>query len=347
MASTALMMNVPASKRTPGTPMMGMAAGATGERRWETLANARVLDGEYMRVVMLPAIRVCYQVDPLVADMLRHAKPDFDFRKDLWRVVLAEVPSGEMLSVKKDSQDYKDLEGLGCEMRDNMLVTAAGALAAVNAVVRTGGANAEATAAVKAAIAALAEVDRKITESFVSSQRTSAPAIMPPPPAPPVAPVVSAAAAAASPAASSATAAAAAAAAQALAGPRTKRDHMNRLIQMMNEMRSQTLELKLLLQCTQQDLAMLKQTGYTPQHPVPFVPPSPGMLQQPPTAAATATINMMATSLAHCAPTSDDDECVLRSAQNGFTTILKFLSPKQTVLFILFLEDTLRQYGRT
>jgi hypothetical protein len=61
---------------------------------------------------------------------------------------------------------------------------------------------------------------------------------------------------------------------------------------------------------------------------------------------ATATVGVMANQLARCAPTSPDDDCVLRSAQNGFTTILKFLTPKQTVLFILFLEDTLRQYGR-
>ena len=114
--------------------------------------------------------------------------------------------------------------------------------------------------------------------------------------------------------------------------------------------KAQTAELRVLLQCTQQDLAVLRSQQRLQQHApavvtaAAAVPSSPTESQQQ---TATALTTAVTTQIAKCATATDDDECVLHSAQNGVTTILKFLSPKQTILFLAFLQDIIRQYSRT
>jgi hypothetical protein len=213
----------PTPTTTPTPAPTTTAAAAASERRWELLPLARVLGRDYLRVVLMPGARVCYQVDPLVSDMAKRARPDVDVRRSLWRMVMTEFPSAEILSIKRDSRDFAQLAAIGCDAADNMLVTAAGALAGLSGAASV---QSDSLAEVRAALADLVDADRKIADALLSnpnafsvvspslwsSSRAGAG----------VAPQQSLLSSLASPAAAT----------------MTKRDHMARLVQMMNEMRS-------------------------------------------------------------------------------------------------------------
>eukprot|EP00727_Mastigamoeba_balamuthi_P012167 m51a1_g7573 hypothetical protein (193) ;mRNA; f:175459-176375 len=157
-----------------------------------------------------------------------------------------------------------------------------------------------------------------------------------------------------------------------------------RLTKELSDLRGYVSELKSVLSCVQQDLQALRQHGVVSAHPAPVPLAAAAAAAAPsaqPSSSATAAqtpqqqqqqqggapggaavqVSVQAQQATEAAvaavmetvgqhrgdgsdTTSAEDDLILESAKNGLRTIMKFLSPRQTVLYLNFLDDTLQKY---